>query len=61
MARTQIKQTGLEPAIVASIESGGGGGGGDGFGSVGGNGASGAVRIIWGTGRAFPATNTADQ
>jgi hypothetical protein len=27
---------------------------------VGANGASGAVRIIWGAGRAFPATNTAD-
>lgn len=26
-----------------------------------GKGGGGAVRIIWGTGRAFPSTNTADQ
>ena len=36
---------------------GGGGGGAD---NVGSDGASGAVRIIWGAGRAFPSTNTAD-
>jgi hypothetical protein len=38
-------------------------GGGGGGGSFGNNtqGKGGAVRIIWGTGRAFPATNTADQ
>ncbi len=34
------------------------GGGGGGWNSVGGQGA---VRIIWGPGRAFPSTNTADQ
>ena len=33
------------------------GGGGSGAGAVGG---SGAVRIIWGAGRSFPSTNTAD-
>ena len=47
---------------------GGGGGGGeyvplfdDSFGNVtGGTGGSGAVRILWGSGRAYPSTNTAD-
>ena len=48
----------------------GGSGGGDGTSSIGGNygggadgygdAAGGAVRIIWGTGRSFPSTNTAD-
>jgi hypothetical protein len=37
---------------------GGGGGGGDS--GVGADGGVGAVRIIWGTGRQFPSTNTAD-
>jgi hypothetical protein len=36
---------------------GGGGGGGD---LTGADGADGAIRIIWGEGRAFPSTNTAD-
>ena len=47
--------------------SGGGNGGsgpggvyGGGAGYGGGNGGGGAVRIIWGSGRAFPSTNTAD-
>jgi hypothetical protein len=40
---------------------GGGGGGGDGGASPGGNGGPGCVRIIWGTGRAYPATLTADR
>jgi len=39
----------------------GGGGGGSGTSFGGGPGGPGAVRIIWGGGRAFPATNTADQ
>lgn len=39
---------------------GGGGFGGDTTAFVGGNGGSGAVRIIWGPGRAFPSTNTGD-
>jgi hypothetical protein len=40
----------------------GGGGGGSSFNIYGfsGNGGNGAVRIIWGSGRAFPSTNTAD-
>jgi hypothetical protein len=37
---------------------GGGGGGGAAQTSSGDNGSNGAVRIIWGTGRAFPSTNT---
>jgi Concanavalin A-like lectin/glucanases superfamily len=40
---------------------GGGGGAGDGGASPGGNGGPGCVRIIWGTGRAYPATLTADR
>jgi hypothetical protein len=40
---------------------GGGGGGGDGNGQPGGNGGPGCVRIIWGTGRAYPSTLTADR
>ena len=39
---------------------GGGGGVGDNVDETG-NGAGGAVRIIWGAGRAFPSTNTVDQ
>ena len=39
---------------------GAGGGGGQNGGYVAGSGGVGAVRIIWGSGRAFPATNTAD-
>jgi hypothetical protein len=41
---------------------GGGGGWGTGYSSdtLGGNGGTGAIRIIWGTGRAFPLTNTGD-
>jgi hypothetical protein len=42
----------------------GGGGGGqssDAKGTPGSNGGNGAVRIIWGSGRTFPATNTTDQ
>jgi hypothetical protein len=41
----------------------GGGGGCGGSGSIGsgGIGGGGAVRIIWGSGRAFPSTNTTDQ
>jgi hypothetical protein len=40
--------------------SGGGYGGGAG-GAAGQVGDGGAVRIIWGPGRSFPSTNTADQ
>ena len=39
----------------------GGGGGGPGTSYGGGNGGQGGVRIIWGAGRAFPSTLTADQ
>ena len=39
---------------------GGGGGSSTRYYGYGGNGGGGAVRIIWGTGRAYPATNTAD-
>ena len=40
---------------------GGGGGGNDEVAGVGGAGSPGAVRIIWGPGRAFPSTLTTDQ
>jgi len=39
---------------------GGGGGGSDNSYNESGSGANGAIRMIWGAGRAFPATNTAD-
>ena len=39
---------------------GGAGGGGDTTNQIGGAGSTGAVRIIWGPGRAFPSTNTGD-
>lgn len=39
---------------------GGGGGSSSVYRGYAGNGGGGAVRIIWGTGRAFPSTNTAD-
>lgn len=39
---------------------GGGGSGGDDSSLPGGNGGSGAVRLIWGAGRAYPSTSTAD-
>jgi len=43
-------------AAFPGLGPGSGGGGGNGI-----AGANGAVRLIWGTGRAFPATNTTDQ
>lgn len=39
----------------------GGGGGGPGTSTGGGDGGSGAVRLIWSSGRAFPSTRTADE
>ena len=45
-------------AITGGAYGGGGGGPGTSYG--GGSGGVGAVRIIWGLNRAFPATNTAD-
>jgi len=55
------------PQVDPSLQSphggrfGGGGGGGDGWYQRGGDGGPGCVRIIWGTGRAYPATLTADR
>lgn len=46
-------------AITGGFPGGGGGGSGTSFG--GGDGGGGAVRIIWGTGRQYPSTNTADS
>jgi hypothetical protein len=42
------------------VGSGGAGGYDGGFGSRGGSGGAGAVRLIWGSGRAFPTTSTTD-
>jgi hypothetical protein len=47
-------------ATAAGLYGGGGGGVEDDTSGTGGAGARGAVRIIWGGSRAFPATNTAD-
>ena len=52
------------PSVFDTITSAGGGGGGSGVpGStgVGGAGGVGAVRIMWGPGRSYPSTGTADQ
>mgnify|MGYP001189667196 CR=1 FL=1 len=56
------------PMVTGQAGAGGGYGGGGGMGSSGynnagrgGHGAAGAVRIIWGAGRAYPSTLTADQ
>jgi hypothetical protein len=46
-------------AITGGFPGGGGGGPGTSFG--GGDGGGGAVRIMWGPGRAFPATNATDD
>jgi hypothetical protein len=40
---------------------GGGGGGGEETDKANGSGSSGAIRIIWGTNRSYPSTNTANQ
>ena len=42
------------------VGSGGAGGYDGGFGARGGSGGAGAVRLIWGSGRAFPTTSTTD-
>lgn len=47
-------------SLVTGGSYGGGGGGGDTSAYNPGDGASGAVRIIWGPNRAFPSTNTGD-
>ena len=59
---------GASGAGGAGVYAGNGGQGGDGSGgtygggsSLGTNGGGGAVRIIWGEGRAFPSTNTGDM
>ena len=56
------------PMVTGQAGAGGGYGGGGGMGSSGyntagrgGHGAGGAVRIIWGAGRAYPSTLTTDQ
>lgn len=53
---------GTDGAVKTNSITGGGlyGGGGAGYGNVTNNGSGGAVRIIWGPGRSFPSTNTAD-
>ena len=57
---------GYQGQRIGSTYGAGGGGGGSQFSSppynayTGADGGHGAVRIIWGSGRAFPATNTAD-
>ena len=40
---------------------GGGGGNSSVFSGTGGDGGQGAVRVIWGAGRAYPSTNTAQS
>ena len=54
---------GYPPSVVGwGGRYGGGGGAGDGGSGVAGrNGWSGVVRIMWGTGRAYPATNASNN
>ena len=60
--RTTASNTAANPVDGTVARTGGnyGGGGGGGTDNKGGNGGGGAVRIIWGSGRSFPSTNTAD-
>ena len=51
----------IQSASTGGNYGGGGGGSSSVFYGTGGNGANGAVRIMWGAGRAYPSTNTADQ
>lgn len=58
---TAYDSAGLETTEGGYYGGGGGGGGGyTGYGTPGSYGAQGVVRIIWGSGRAFPSTNTQD-
>ena len=60
--RTGSTNTAANPVDGTEPRTGGdyGGGGGGGTDDKSGNGGGGAVRIIWGSGRSFPSTNTAD-
>ena len=60
--RTGSTNTAANPVDGTVARTGGnyGGGGGGGTDDKSGNGGGGAVRIIWGSGRSFPSTNTAD-
>lgn len=49
------------PLVLPSGGNYGGGGSYNAYVNVGGNGGTGAVRIIWGPNRAFPSTNTQDM
>ena len=51
---------GTTPAAGGAGGNYGGGGGGGRYGGQGGAGGQGAVKIIWGSGRAWPSTNTQD-
>jgi hypothetical protein len=48
-------------AMVGGLYGGGGGGSSSLYQGTGGDGGKGAVRILWGAGRAYPSTNTADE
>jgi len=52
--------TGGRTAGLGGLYGGGGGGAEDDTSRAGANGSVGAVRIIWGAGRSYPSTNTAD-
>jgi hypothetical protein len=53
-------ESGFSNPLATGGAYGGGGGGDDNAAGEAGRGGHGAVRIIWGAGRAFPSTNTAD-
>jgi len=52
---------GLGASVSAGGAFGGGGGGADNTGNENGSGGNGAVRIIWGSGRFYPSTRTANE
>lgn len=59
-ASTTVGKGGSDGSDASGSIAGNYGGGGASTGGVADSGANGAVRIIWGNGRSFPSTNTAD-
>lgn len=56
-----LGEDGYRPGGGGRCGGGGGGGGWDGVTQAGFDGGNGGLRIIWGSGRAFPSTRTADE
>jgi hypothetical protein len=58
---TKISEANIQDAALSTLLTGDSDGGSSSGNAVNTQGSGGAVRIIWGTGRAFPATLTIDQ